>query len=253
MKLSGKVAIVTGGGSGIGKSIVLQLADDGADVAVVDIDESAASHTASMVESRGRKSISVCTDVCEKQQIEEMVESTKKLGNIDILVNNAGVEKITPLPDIAVSEWNQIIEVNLTGTFLVSQSVAAAMIIADRGGKIVNIGSIAGLMAIKNEPHYVASKAGVHMLTKQLALELAPHKINVNAVAPGIIRNGLSSTQSLSTSEKARELEARIPWQRAGTPKEIANAVSFLASDEARYVTGVILAVDGGVTIAGLQ
>ena len=253
MKLSGKVAIVTGGGRGIGKSIALKLADDGADVAIVDIDETAASETAAVVTSLGRRSIGICTDICDKRQIEEMVESTKQLGNIDILVNNAGVEKITPLVDIPISEWNRIIEVNLTGTFLVSQIVAASMIVAKQGGKIVNIGSIAGLMAIKNEPHYVASKAGVHMLTKQLALELAPHKINVNAVAPGIIRNGLSSTQSLSTSEKARELEARIPWQRAGTPKEIANVVSFLASDEARYVTGVILAVDGGVTIAGLQ
>ena len=142
MKLSGKVAIVTGGGRGIGKSIALKLADDGADVAIVDVDETAASETATVVTSLGRRSIGICTDICDKRQIEEMVESTKQLGNIDILVNNAGVEKITPLDDIPISEWNRIIEVNLTGTFLVSQIVAASMIVAKQGGKIVNIGSI---------------------------------------------------------------------------------------------------------------
>ena len=252
MKLSGKVAAITGGGAGIGKGIALRLAEAGADVVIVDIDENVAHETAAKIEALGRRTLVVQTDVSQKDQLEALVQQAKQLGGIDILVNNAGVENITPLLDIPEAEWDRILTINLKGVFLCSQVVATAMIADQKGGKIINIGSIAGMMPPRREPHYAASKAGVHVLTKQLALELAPHNITVNAVAPGIIRNGLSTHQSLKDPERAKQIEQAIPLARAGTPRDIANAVLFLASEEAAYITGVVLPVDGGVLISGL-
>ncbi len=249
MRLSGKTAIVTGGGAGIGKGLALRLAEEGADIVIADIDEAVAAETAAKIEALGRQARVVKVNVANKAEVEKMVA---QVGRIDILVNNAGVENITPLLDISEAEWDRIMTVNLKGAFLCSQAVARAMIAAGQGGKIINIGSIAGITPPKKEPHYAASKGGVHVLTKQLALELAAHQINVNAVAPGIIRNGLSTHQSLKEPERAKQIEQAIPWQRAGTPLDIANAVLFLASNESDYITGVVLPVDGGVLLKGL-
>lgn len=252
MRLSGKVAVVTGGGAGIGKGIALRLAEEGADIVIADVDETTARETAAKIEALGRRALVVRTDVSRKDELEAMVQQAGQLGRIDILVNNAGIENITPLLDISEAEWDRILTINLKGVFLCCQVVAAAMIADQKGGKIINIGSIAGEMPPRREPHYAASKGGTHILTKQLALELAPYKINVNAVAPGIVRNGLSTHQSLKDPERAKQIEQAIPLARAGTPRDIANAVVFLASDEADYITGVVLPVDGGVLIAGL-
>lgn len=147
------------------------------------------------------------------------------------------------------AEWDRTLTINLKGMFLCSQAVAKVMIADQGGGKIVNLGSIAAVTPPKREPHYAASKGGVHSLTKQLALELAEHRINVNAVAPGSIRNGLSTRHSLADSERAEQVRQSIPWGRVGTPRDVALAVLFLVSDEADYITGVVLPVDGGVLL----
>lgn len=253
MRLGGKVAVVTGGGAGIGKGIALRLAEAGADLVIADIDEAAGQATAAKIEALGRRALVARVDVSQKSQIEAMVAQARQLGRVDILVNNAGVEKISPLAEVSEADWDRVLTINLKGAFLCSQVVAAAMAADQGGGKIINIGSIAGVMPPKGEPHYAASKAGVHILTKQLALELAPHRINVNAVAPGIIRNGLSTHQSLKDPARAKQIEQAIPWGRAGTPQDIANAILFLASAEADYITGVVLPVDGGFLIAGFS
>jgi NAD(P)-dependent dehydrogenase (short-subunit alcohol dehydrogenase family) len=253
MELANKVAIVTGGGAGIGKAIALRLARAGADIVIADIDLAVAVETARQIERLGRRAEVVRTDVTRKDEIEALVAQALEVGRIDILVNNAGVENITPLFEIDETEWDRILNVNLKGAFLCSQVVAGAMTVDGQAGKIVNIGSIAGVMPPKGEPHYAASKGGIHILTKQLAAELAPYHINVNAVAPGVVRNGLSTSQSLADPERADKIAQTIPLGRVGSPQDIANAVTFLASNEADYITGVILPVDGGILIGGLQ
>jgi NAD(P)-dependent dehydrogenase (short-subunit alcohol dehydrogenase family) len=253
MRLSGRLAIVTGGGAGIGKAIALRLAEEGADIVIADIDEAVAVETAHKIEALGRRATVVRTDVSRKGDIEAMVAQARQRGQIDILVNNAGIENITPLLEIDEVEWDRILTINLKGAFLCCQVTAGAMIADAQGGKIVNIGSIAGIMPPLGEPHYAASKGGVHTLTKQLAAELAPHRINVNAVAPGVVRNGLSTSQSLSDPVRAERIARSIPLGRVGSPQDISNAVLFLASNEADYITGTVLPVDGGIVIGGLQ
>ena len=253
MRLQGKVAIVTGGGAGLGKAIAYRLAEEGADVVIGDTDEAAAQAVAARIEALGRRAAAVRADVSHASDIEALVERAMRIGPIDILVNNAGVEKITPLLEIPEEEWDRTLDTNLKGVFLCSQSVARAMIAEGRGGKMVNIGSIAGVMPPRNEPHYAASKGAVHVLTKQMALELATHGITVNAVAPGVIKNGLSTHHSLADPENAERIARGIPLGRVGSPLDIAQAVLFLASGEADYVTGVVLPVDGGFLVGGLQ
>ncbi len=253
MRLMGKLAVVTGGGAGIGKAIALRLAEEGADIVIGDIDESAAGNAVAQITALGRRAVSVLTDVTDKGQIESLMGNARQLGRVDILVNNAGVEHVTPPLEIGEAEWDQILAVNLKGTFLCSQVVAGAMITDGNGGKIVNVGSIAGIRAPRNGPHYASSKAGVHMLTKQFALELAQHNVTVNAVAPGVIKNGLSTRHSLSDPERAEQIGRSVPLGRLGSPRDVANAVLFLASAEADYITGTVLPVDGGFLIAGIR
>jgi NAD(P)-dependent dehydrogenase (short-subunit alcohol dehydrogenase family) len=185
-------------------------------------------------------------DVSRKAEVEAMVSRSREFGRIDILVNNAGVERISPLLDISEADWDWILTVNLKGTFLCSQAVARTMIEDQGGGKIVNLGSVVGVTPPKRGPHYAASKGAVHTLTRQMALELAPHRINVNAVAPGLIRNGLASRQSLADPVVVEQILQRVPLGRVGTPVDVANAVLFLVSAEADFITGAILPVDGG-------
>ncbi len=253
MRLEGKVAIVTGGGAGIGKAIALRLAEEGADVAIGDVDETAARAVAGQIEALGRRVAVLRTDVTRKPEIEALVDRARQFGPIDILINNAGVEEITPLLEIPEAEWDRTLDTNLKGVFLCSQVVARHMIADGRGGKMVNLGSIAGLMPPRKVPHYASSKGAVHTLTKQLALELAPHNITVNAVAPGVIRNGLSTHHSLADPERAERIARGIPLGRVGSPQDISHAVLFLVSEEADYITGVVLPVDGGFLLGGLQ
>jgi glucose 1-dehydrogenase len=253
MRLQGRVAVVTGGGAGIGKGIALRLAEEGAEVVIGDTDDTAAQAVAARIQGLGGRAVAVRTDVTRASDIKTLVEQARQLGPIDILINNAGVETITPLLDIPEEEWDRTLETNLKGVFLCSQIVARAMIAEGQGGKIVNIGSIAGVMPPRREPHYAASKGAVHVLTRQMALELAPHGITVNAVAPGVIKNGLSTHHSLADPEKAERIARGIPLGRVGSPLDIAHAVRFLVSAEADYVTGVVLPVDGGFLLGGLQ
>ncbi len=253
MRLQGKVAIVTGGGAGLGKAIAHRLAEEGADVVIGDTDETAAQAVAAQIQALGSRAAAVRTDVTRKSEIEALVEQAMQLGPIDILINNAGVEEITPLLEIPEEEWDWTLDTNLKGVFLCSQIVARAMIAEGQGGKMVNIGSIAGIMPPRKEPHYAASKGAVHVLTKQMALELAPHDITVNAVAPGVIKNGLSTHHSLADPEQAERIAKGIPLGRVGSPLDISHAVLFLVSEEADYITGVVLPVDGGFLLGGLQ
>ena len=253
MRLEGKIAIVTGGGAGIGEAIALRLAEEGADVVIGDVDETAAQAVADQIEALGRRAAAVRTDVTKKQDIETLVERARQLGPIDILINNAGIEEITPLFEVPEAEWDRTLDTNLKGVFLCSQVVARAMIAEVRGGKMVNIGSIAGVMPPRKAPHYASSKGAVHTLTKQMALELAPHDITVNAVAPGVIRNGLSTHHSLADPERAERIAQGIPLGRVGSPRDISHAVLFLVSEEADYITGAVLPVDGGFLLGGLQ
>jgi len=250
MKLEGKVAIITGAAGGIGKGIVLRLAEEGADIVLVDLDREAAQNVAAKVEALGRRALVACTDVSRPESVAEMVSRTLDWGGrIDILVNNAGVELIRPIFEITEADWNKTMDVNLKGAWLCSQAVAKVMAEAKKG-KIINIGSIMSEMPAPGEPHYAASKGGVLMLTKAMALDLAPYNINVNAIGPGVVKNGLSSRGCLSDPAKAEKVVAGIPLRRFGSPRDIGNAVLFLASEEADYVTGVMLYVDGGVILA---
>lgn len=251
MRLKGKVAIVTGAAGGIGRGIVTRMAEEGADVVLADLDEEGAHKVANDVQQLGRRALVVRTDVSSPSSVNEMVERTLAWArHIDILVNNAGVEVIRPVFEISEADWDKTLDINLKGAWLCSQAVARYMTRAGTGGKIINIASIMSEMPAPGEPHYAASKGGMLMLTKALALDLAPYSINVNAIGPGVIKNGLSSKGCLSDPTSAEKIRAGIPLRRFGSPRDIGHGVVFLASDEADYITGVILYVDGGVILA---
>jgi len=251
MRLEDKIAIVTGAGGGIGKGIVLRLAEEGADVVLVDLDQDGARAVAQEVERLGRRALVRATDVSDSASVNAMVSETLEWGgHIDILVNNAGVELISPLFEISETDWDKTIDVNLKGAWLCSQAVSRVMADTGRGGRIINIGSIMSEMPAPGEPHYAASKGGILMLTKAMALDLAPYGIHVNAIGPGVIKNGLSSKGCLADPAAAERTRSAIPLQRFGSPRDIGHAVAFLTSDEASYITGVIIYVDGGLILA---
>ena len=246
MRLQDKVAIVTGAGSGNGRGIALRLAEEGARVVVADVNEAGAAETVALIEAAGGQARVVRADVSRREQVEELVKAALAgFGQIDILVNNAGVESMRPFLELPEAEWDRIMGVNLKGPFLCSQLAAREMAQAGRGGKIINIGSICSAVALAGEAHYIASKGGVLMLTKAMAIDLAPYNINVNAVGPGVIETAMTAN-SLSTPERVEMFYNHIPLKRIGQPRDVANAVLFLASTEADYITGTILYVDGG-------
>jgi len=246
MRINGKVAFVTGAGSGNGREISRVLAREGADVAVADIDLGGIEKTAKMIEETGRRALAVEMDVTNSIQIDRAVKKiVEELGAIDILVNNAGVISHMPFLEMSEKAWDKVVDVNLKGVFLCSQAVARHMVERKMGGKIINISSIAFWLAYPSACHYAASKGGVVQLTKSMAVELAPYKINVNAVAPGTIDTPMTE-RGLSTPQARAAEIARIPWGSIGKPKDVAYSVLFLASDEAEYVTGTTLVVDGG-------
>ena len=243
--LDGKVALVTGASRGIGKSIALRLAKEGCHVAVnYHTSEDAAMEVLKEVQGSQRRSLAVQADVASSQQVETMVALVEgDLGPVDILVNNAGIHKHHKSWEMSVEDWDRIIGVNLTGAYLTSRLLGPKM--AERGwGRIVNISSIVADIGSDHEAHYTASKAGMHGLTKSLALELSPKGVTVNAVAPGWIRTDMTAD---TTPEEWDEALAEIPLGRIGEPEEIASVVAYLASPEASYVTGQVLHVNGGV------
>lgn len=251
MRLSGKHALITGGGRGIGLATAKAFAREGAAVAVADLDEGRAREAAGAIEGVGGRALAVQADVGDPASVAAMVDAVvTAFGRIDVLSNNAGIGGNTPFLETTLEEWERILRVNLTGAFLVAQAVARLMA-KNGGGKIINIASLSGQRGGDGRAAYGAAKAGLELLTKVMAVELAPLGINVNAIAPGPIETEMARiAHDEATRAAYRYL---VPMERYGTPEEIADAAVFLASDESRYVHGHTLNVDGGFRAAGLM
>jgi len=247
--LAGKVAIVTGGGQGIGEAISKRLTQEGATVVIAEINPETSKKVVSDIKEKGHEALAMQVDVSKSREVRSLVNETlRRFGGIDILVNDAGVNKRTPFLDISEEEWDWVQGINLKGTLLCSQMVAREMVKARNKGKIVNISSIFAEMAEPNQTIYSVSKAGVYQLTMNMALELAPYGINVNAIGPGPIQTALTR-HLVEDPEKYKLLLESIPLGRIGQPIDIANAVFFLVGPESDFITGHLLIVDGGKLI----
>jgi 3-oxoacyl-[acyl-carrier protein] reductase len=243
--LEGRSALVTGGSRGIGRAIVERLAEEGCDVAVnYERSRDKAEAVAGRARELGRRAMTVQADVADASAVDAMRDKVLgQLGRVDILVNNAGIHQHLKSWELPTEDWERVIAVNLTGAYLVSRAFAPHML--GRGsGRIVNISSIVAMSGTDHEAHYAASKAGMHGLTKSLALELGPHGVMVNAIAPGHITTDMTAT---ATEEEVRDTLRLVPLGRLGAPGEIASVVAFLASDEASYITGQVIHVNGGM------
>ncbi len=245
MKLKNKVAVVTGSRRGIGKAIALELSKEGAKVVVSDIDLKECQSVCDEIKKIGSDAIPIKCDVSVKREVDAMVkESLQKFQRIDILVNNAGVLLMKPFVQMTEKDWNFVLDNNLKSVFLCTNAVAKQMV-KQKSGKIISIASAAGEIGSINCSAYCASKAGIINLTRELALELSPHNIKVNAIAPGIIATKM--TEDLLKNKKTRKFFLKnTPLDRFGQPEEIAKAVIFLASSDSDFITGHTLVVDGG-------
>jgi 3-oxoacyl-[acyl-carrier protein] reductase len=244
MSLNGKTALVTGAAQGIGRDIALALAADGADVAICDVNLEAAQKTAGDIEAKGRKSLALKANVAASSEVTAMVDQVvEKFGRIDILVNNAGITRDGLILRMKDEDWDLVLSINLKGSFLCTKAALKYMS-KQRGGTIINIASIVGAMGNAGQANYVASKAGLIGLTKTIAREYANRGITANAVAPGFIDTAM--TQALSENVRT-ELAKQIPMGKLGTPEDVANAVRFLASPWASYITGQVIHVNGGM------
>jgi NAD(P)-dependent dehydrogenase (short-subunit alcohol dehydrogenase family) len=250
MRLASKVALVTGGGSGIGRGIAIRFAEEGADVAVADLNREGSEETAAEVVRLDAKALAIEGDVTSKSDCERMVEETvASFGKLDIFVANAGIGRAAPLLDVTEEDWNAVINTNLTGVFMSCQAAARQMVSQGHGGRIICTASLAAIRPSPFMPAYHAAKAGVKMLAEVLAIELASQRITVNAIAPGIIDTPLTSPLIQAIESSGRQ---PAPLGRLGQPVDIANGALFLASDEAQYVTGHLLVIDGGLGLRGL-
>ncbi len=257
LSLSGKTAVVTGGALGIGFGIAYRLAEAGAKVVIADMQEDKAKEAQKQLSDKGFTAHAVSVDIGRELDIQGMVEETvKTFGSLDILVNNAGIYPNIPVMNMQASDFERVIKVNLEGTFLCTKYAAAQMIKQGKGGKIINITSIDALHpSMVGLAHYDSSKHGMWGFTKNSALELAPHKIWVNAIAPGGIDTPGThpKDQSASTIDMAKFIEAflaKIPMHRMGEPDDIGKVALFLASDMSSYMTGAQIVVDGGVLLS---
>lgn len=250
--LSGRVAVVIGGTSGIGKAMALGLAEAGADVVATGRRVAMVEDVAAEIEALGRRSARVPVDVSSREMIADFHQQiTSDLGPPDILINCAGRTKRVPSLEMDEADWSAILETNLTGTLRACQVFAPSMI--ERGwGRIVNIASLSSFVALYEVAAYAASKAAVASLTKSLAIEWAPHGVTVNAVAPGVFRTALN-TGLLDGTDRGREFLMRTPMKRFGKIDELAGAAVYLASDAASFVTGEVLVVDGGFLASGVN
>jgi 3-oxoacyl-[acyl-carrier protein] reductase len=244
MSLQGKTALVTGAAQGIGRDIALALATDGADVAICDVNLEAAQKTVGDIEAKGRKALAVKTNVAASAEVTAMIDQVvEKFGKIDILVNNAGITRDGLILRMKDEDWDLVLGINLKGAFLCTKAALKYMT-KQRGGTIINIASIVGAMGNAGQANYVASKAGLIGLTKTIAREYANRGITANAVAPGFIDTAM--TQALTENVRA-ELAKQIPIGKLGTSEDVANAVRFLASPRASYITGHVIHVNGGM------
>lgn len=244
--LHGKVAVVTGGSRGIGRSVALALAEAGAEVVVTSRSLEPCVKVARAVEEMGRRALAIATDVSDEQQVEQLFAATaEQFGRVDILVNNAGIDPVgKPAIEVSLADWNWILAVNLTGAFLCARTAARWMMKAD-GGSIVNVSSTTPHSGVPWLSAYTASKAGLEGLTRQLAVEWASNRIRVNTIVPGIIKTEM--IQDVMANEKLYpKLVQRTPMRRHAEPEEVVGAVLFLASDASSYTTGASIAVDGG-------
>ena len=244
MKLKGKVVLVTGAARGIGKAIALTLAQEGALIVITDVDEQGIYQVGQEIEAIGHQAKAVRADVSQREEVQKLVdEAISTFGQIDILVNNAGIIRRGSFVEHKPQDWEKVLSVNLGGTFNCSQEVVPLMI-KQGSGKIINITSIAGKVGdLASAPSYGVSKGAINTFTFSLARELAPYGINVNAIAPHAIETEMSAEWS---AEKRRQIIDSIPLKRLGTPADVAEAVVFLASDGANFITGEVLDVNGG-------
>jgi NAD(P)-dependent dehydrogenase (short-subunit alcohol dehydrogenase family) len=252
LDLSGKVAVVVGGTSGIGRAIAFGLADAGADVIPTSRRSELVEQAAKDIESRGVQSLRVCSDVSDKQSLQDVLKATvEKFGKVDILVNSAGRTKRAPTVTFSEADWNDILDTNLSGILRACQVFGPHML-ERRYGRVINIASLGTFVALYEVAAYSASKAAVGSLTKSLAVEWAQHGICVNAITPGVFRTPMNE-KLLDGTARGQEFLMRTPMKRFGRVEELAGAAVFLASDAASFVTGQILVVDGGFLASGVN
>lgn len=248
--LSGKVAIVTGSGRGLGRAMALGLADHGATVVTCSRTLEEAERTAEHIRQGGGNALGLAVDTARRESCEQLVRATvEEYGHLDVLVNNAGIDIIKPAEEVTEDDWDQVVDINLKGYFTCSQLAGRQMLEQSTGGAIVNNSSIASGVGIAGLTAYSAAKGGVNQLTKVMAVEWAPRGIRVNAIAPGYFDSIMrGATGEHGREEKQRQVIAFTPMARRGRPEELVGPVVFLASDAASYVTGAVLMVDGGYT-----
>jgi NAD(P)-dependent dehydrogenase (short-subunit alcohol dehydrogenase family) len=252
LDLSGKVAVVVGGTTGIGRAIAHGLAEAGADVVPSSRRIEQVEGAARAIEDRGRRSLRIASDVTDRKSIEHLLSGVLQTFNkVDILVNCAGTTKRTKTLDVGEAEWNAIMDTNLTGILRTCQIFGRHMI-ERRYGRIINIASLGSSVALFEVAAYCASKAGVASLTKSLAVEWAPHGVTVNAIQPGVFETALN-TKLLNETQRGEEFRMRTPMKRFGRVEDLAGAAIFLASDAASFVTGEVLVVDGGILASGVN
>jgi NAD(P)-dependent dehydrogenase (short-subunit alcohol dehydrogenase family) len=248
VKLAGKVALVTGAGRGIGRGIAEIFAEEGADVAVNDIEitPEGAQLVVSSIQSLGRRSIAVKADVSDRTAVEGMFDRVwRELGPVDILVNNAGVETIVPFLELSDEQWEHVMDVNLRGPWLCSQVFCRRAVAAGRKGNIVNVGSVQAAKILPGRTHYAPSKLAIEALTRNTSAEMTPRGIRVNCVHPGFIATDMTAW-ILENQDILSAVVAQISVGRPGQPRDIGKVVAFLASEESEYVTGQSIHVDGG-------
>jgi len=249
-RLGGQRALVTGASSGIGRATALRLAGEGASIVVNYYGSGEeAEEVVREISNVGTKAVAVQADVSSEKEVDAMFkQAVSEFGGLDILVNNAGIEHEYKFVDLPLNKWQRVIDVNLTGAFLCAQRAARLMLKSQKGGSIINITSVHQIIPWVGYADYCATKAGLDMLTKTVALELADQKIRMNSIAPGAIKTPINE-EVWNNPEGLKDLLKKIPVRRVGEPEEIASLVAFLCSDDASYITGATIYIDGGMTL----